>query len=185
MLEAPISKLSSSSAEAAPTPLPSTSVISGIVPNSNSGPFYLQFYTPPVCDIIEHAKQISHCNIASINSFPLHADFNHKSSEYMNQVIAKCWSHSLSIPDGRYWLLTGIKSNVCNGSQMVVAFFYTGSNAITSIFPEVFKKEVLHTAAVLTVTAVIFKYPSLFTCWVIHRLKLPWTRWLWRVMRWP
>ena len=90
MLEAPISKLSSSSAEAAPTPLPSTSVISGIVPNSNSGPFYLQFYTPPVCDIIEHAKQISHCNIASINSFPLHADFNHKSSEYMNQVIAKC-----------------------------------------------------------------------------------------------
>jgi len=46
-LEGPISKMSSS-AEAAPTPLPATSVISGIVPNSNSDPSHLQFYTPPV-----------------------------------------------------------------------------------------------------------------------------------------
>ncbi|KAI6010125.1 hypothetical protein EDC04DRAFT_2906180 [Pisolithus marmoratus] len=88
-LEGPISKTSSSSTKAAPTPLLATSVASGIVPNSNSDPSHLQFYTLLVRDIIKHAKQISHCNIVSINSFPLHAEFNHKAPEYMNEAIAK------------------------------------------------------------------------------------------------
>ncbi|KAI6040682.1 hypothetical protein EDC04DRAFT_2893864 [Pisolithus marmoratus] len=91
-LEGPISKTSSSSTKAAPTPLLATSVTSGIVPNSNSDPSHLQFYTLPVHDIIKHAKQISHCDIASINSFPLHAEFNCKAPEYMNEAIAKCHS---------------------------------------------------------------------------------------------
>ncbi|KAI5994538.1 hypothetical protein EDC04DRAFT_2910537 [Pisolithus marmoratus] len=101
-LEGPISKTSSSSTEATPTPLLATSVTSGIVPNSNSDPSHLQFYTLPVRDIIEHAKQISHCDIASVNSFPLHAEFNHKAPEYMNEAIAEHCSQGLAIPS-RWW----------------------------------------------------------------------------------
>ncbi|KIM51906.1 hypothetical protein SCLCIDRAFT_33079 [Scleroderma citrinum Foug A] len=54
-----------------------TSIASGVMPKGNSDPSHLQFYTPPVHDIIEHAKQISHCDIALVNLFPLCVDFNH------------------------------------------------------------------------------------------------------------
>ncbi|KAI6039189.1 hypothetical protein EDC04DRAFT_3141040 [Pisolithus marmoratus] len=217
-LEGPISKMSSSSTKAAPTPLLATSVTSGIVPNSNSDPSHLQFYTPLVHDIIEHAKQISHCNIASINSFPLHAKFNCKAPEYMNKAIAKRCSQGLAIPGG-WWpqyspditkLLWEDHGNWCSAlkkkartfihehyewdpqncrpinaklakslldhgnflrhgvdaeghmnnlvhpalSGLIINFFYMGSNAITSIFPEVFEKEVPCTAVVLTATTI-------------------------------
>ena len=98
--EGPISKTSSST-ETVPTPLPATSIASGIVPNSNSDPSHLQFYTPSVRDIIERAKQISHCDIASVNSFPLRVDFNRKAPEYMNEAIAERHSRGLPIPDGK------------------------------------------------------------------------------------
>jgi len=98
-LEVPISKMSSSSTEAAPSPLLVTSVASGIVSNSNSDPSHLQFYTPSVRDIIECTKQISYCDITSVNSFPLCADFNHKAPEYINEAIAECRSRGLQIPD--------------------------------------------------------------------------------------
>ncbi|KAI6038073.1 hypothetical protein EDC04DRAFT_2604353 [Pisolithus marmoratus] len=101
-LEGPINETTLSFAEAAPIPLPVTSVASGIVPNSNSDPSHLQFYTPPIHDTIKHAKQISHCDIASINSFPLHADFSHKAPKYVNEAIAECHSQGLAIPDG-WW----------------------------------------------------------------------------------
>ncbi|KAI6043347.1 hypothetical protein EDC04DRAFT_3138544 [Pisolithus marmoratus] len=39
-------------------------------------------------------------------------------------------------------------------SGLIIDFFYMGSNAITSIFPEVFEKEVPHTAVVLAATAI-------------------------------
>jgi len=77
------------------------------MPDGNSDPSQLQFYTPPVCDIIERAKQISHCNIVSVNSFPLHADFNHKASEYMNEAIAERCSRGLVIPNGRCTSIQG------------------------------------------------------------------------------
>lgn len=99
-LDGPISKTSLST-EAAPIPQPATSVASGIVPNSNSDPSHLQFYTAPVRDIIERAKQISHCDLASVNSFPLRADFNRKAPEYMNEAIAERRSRGLPIPNGR------------------------------------------------------------------------------------
>ena len=41
-----------------------------IVPE-NADPLQLQSYPPAVRDIIERAKQFSHCDIASVNSFPL------------------------------------------------------------------------------------------------------------------
>jgi len=80
-------------------PLHTTSV-SGIMPNNNSDLSQLQHYTPPICDIIECAKQISHCDLASVNSFLLCADFNRKVVEYINEAIAEhCSRHSL-IPQG-------------------------------------------------------------------------------------
>ena len=38
---------------------------------NNADPSQLQSYPPMVCDIIERTKQFSHCDIASVNSFPL------------------------------------------------------------------------------------------------------------------
>ncbi|KIM57139.1 hypothetical protein SCLCIDRAFT_29085 [Scleroderma citrinum Foug A] len=100
----PISQASLADVDPSPSqPKPTAvSIASGVMPEGNSNPSQLQFYTPPVCDIIEHAKQISHCDIASVNLFPLHVDFNHKATEYMNKVIAECRSRGLLIPKG-WW----------------------------------------------------------------------------------
>ena len=103
-LETPIptSQLAPSTMDAVPTPShPLPSAISGTMPDGNADPSQLQFYTPPVRDIIECAKQISHCDIASVNSFPLRVDFNRKASEYMNEAIAERRSQGLLILSGR------------------------------------------------------------------------------------
>ena len=73
-----------------------------IVPD-NADPLQLQSYPPVVHNIIEHAKQFSHCDITSVNSFPLQPDFNHKVVEYINEAIAERRSHGLPIPDGNYF----------------------------------------------------------------------------------
>lgn len=41
-------------------------------------------------------------------------------------------------------------------SGLVIDFFYTGSNAIASIFPKVFENEVPRTVVAFAATAVIF-----------------------------
>ncbi|KIK74988.1 hypothetical protein PAXRUDRAFT_19373 [Paxillus rubicundulus Ve08.2h10] len=74
---------------------------SGTLPDNND-PSQLQFYAPSIHDIIKHAKQFSHCDIASVNSFPLCPDFNNKAIEYMNEAIAERRSRGLPIPDG-WW----------------------------------------------------------------------------------
>jgi len=71
------------------------------MPDGNSDPSQLQSYTPLVRNIIECAKQISHCDIVSVNSFPLRADINRKASKYMNEAIAERRSRGLVIPNGR------------------------------------------------------------------------------------
>ncbi|KAI6030144.1 hypothetical protein EDC04DRAFT_2898662 [Pisolithus marmoratus] len=84
-------------------PLPAaTSTTSGRMSNANSDLSQLQFYSPSVHDILEHAKQISHCDLVAVNSFPLHADFSHKASEYIVKAIVECHSKGLLIPDG-WW----------------------------------------------------------------------------------
>ena len=82
-------------------PPPASPTTAGIMPDGDSDPSQLQFYTPPVHDIIECAKQISHCDIASVNSFLLHVDFNRKAFEYMNEAIAERHSRGLPILNGR------------------------------------------------------------------------------------
>ncbi|KAN0088661.1 hypothetical protein V8E55_005718 [Tylopilus felleus] len=62
----------------------------------------LQLYPLSICDIIKRAKQFSHCDIAAINSFPLHLDFNNQAVEYINKAIAEHHSRGLPISDG-WW----------------------------------------------------------------------------------
>ncbi|KAF8545930.1 hypothetical protein OG21DRAFT_1491756 [Imleria badia] len=62
----------------------------------------LHFYPPAIRDIIEHAKQFSHCNLASINSFPMCPQFNTKASEYINEAIVERRRRGLVIPNG-WW----------------------------------------------------------------------------------
>lgn len=64
-------------------------------------PSQLQFYEPAVRDIIERAKQFSHCDAASINAFPLRVEFNKRAQEYMEEAIMERRSRLLIIPDGK------------------------------------------------------------------------------------
>ena len=67
----------------------------------NADPSQLHSYPPAVRDVIERAKQFSHCDIASINSFPFRQDFNETAVEYINEAIAERHSRGLSVPDGK------------------------------------------------------------------------------------
>ncbi|KAI5994951.1 hypothetical protein EDC04DRAFT_2613083 [Pisolithus marmoratus] len=51
-------------------------------------PWKIQFYKPVVQDVLEHTKQFSYCNTASINSFLLHAHFNIKAIKACQSVMA-------------------------------------------------------------------------------------------------
>ncbi|KAI6001903.1 hypothetical protein EDD15DRAFT_2361265 [Pisolithus albus] len=194
------------------------SATSGMTSDSNSDPSQLQFYSPSVRDIIERAKQISHCDIAAVNSFPLRADFNHKACDYVVEAIAERRSKGLLIPDGwwpdyttgitkllwedlgnwrsslkkkarffvrdRYewdpqnrrdvnagiarkllergdFLKDGVDENGHTNnlahpalSALIIEFFYTGTNAMANVFPEVFQNEVPRPAVALAATAI-------------------------------
>ena len=69
--------------------------------NDNGDPSQLNFYPPVVRDIIERAKQFSHCDLASINSFPLRPHFKTKASEYVNEAIAECRNLGLLVLEGK------------------------------------------------------------------------------------
>ena len=84
--------------------------IPDIVPE-NADPSQLQYYPPAVRDIIERVKQFSHCDIASVNSFPLRPDFNQKAVEYINEAIAKRRGHGLPIPDGKYSMTRNVTTS--------------------------------------------------------------------------
>ena len=91
-----------SSATADPKPQPSqenSTTLQAITQGTTVGPtmdgsepWQLQYYDPPTCDIIEWAKQFSHCNATLINPFPVHANFSVKAIEYIDEVIAERWS---------------------------------------------------------------------------------------------
>ena len=49
----------------------------------------LQYYNLPTHDMIERAKQFSHCDAASINPFPIRVMFNTKAVEYIDEAIAE------------------------------------------------------------------------------------------------
>ena len=90
-IEAPISShLREAVTQPPPTDsnsLPAARLASFSVHTYSGDPSQLSFYSPPVHDIIKHAKQISHCDLASLNSFLLCPQFNTKASEYIDEVI--------------------------------------------------------------------------------------------------
>lgn len=57
--------------------------------SEQSEPWKIQFYKPAVHNVIEQAKQFSHCNAASINAFPVHAQFTVKAAEYIEEAISE------------------------------------------------------------------------------------------------
>ena len=63
-------------------------------------PWQIQFYEPAVHDIIKWAKQFSHCDAASVNAFPVRAQFNVKAAEYIEEAINKRQSQGLFVLDG-------------------------------------------------------------------------------------
>ena len=68
--------------------------------SERSEPWQIQFYEPAVRDIIERAKQFSHCDAASVNAFPVRAQFNVKAAEYIKEAINERQSQGLFVPDG-------------------------------------------------------------------------------------
>ena len=66
-----------------------------------SEPWQLQYYDPPTWDVIEHVKQFSHCDAASIEPFPVRAAFNTKAIEYINESIAERRARGLIVSDGK------------------------------------------------------------------------------------
>lgn len=104
--QCPQAALSSADANS-PANLPANSLPQSVVRSATSGvhlnnvdPSQLHFYPPAVCDIIERAKQFSHCDLASINSFPMRPQFNTKASKYINKAIVERRRRGLVIPNG-------------------------------------------------------------------------------------
>ncbi|KAF8119566.1 hypothetical protein EV363DRAFT_1305046 [Boletus edulis] len=62
----------------------------------------LQYYSPSIHDIIEHAKQFSHCDAVSINAFLMRPTFNSKVVEYINKVITEHQQRCLNVSNG-WW----------------------------------------------------------------------------------
>ena len=65
-----------------------------------SEPWQIQFYDPAVRDILERAKQFSYCDAASVNAFPLRAQFNIKAAEYVEEAISERQSQGLFVGEG-------------------------------------------------------------------------------------
>lgn len=72
----------------------------------HSDPWQLHFYDPSTRDVIERAKQFSHCDSASIDPFPIRASFNTKAVEYIDEAIAERRARGLIITDGKFCILT-------------------------------------------------------------------------------
>jgi len=64
-------------------------------------PWQLQYYDPPTRDVIERAKQFSHCDATSINPFPNCATFNTQAVEYIDEAIAERRAQGLIVSDGK------------------------------------------------------------------------------------
>ncbi|KAF8833490.1 hypothetical protein BDN67DRAFT_1017496 [Paxillus ammoniavirescens] len=138
-----------------------------------SDPWQLQFYDVVTCDIIKRAKQFSHCNVVSINTFPLCANSTSRLSSISTRLLqndnlmACWWSHygsgitRLLWEDLRNWHSAlkkkahGHTNNLAHPvlSGLVVDFFYTGATSIGKLFPEVFESKVPRVAVAMAITA--------------------------------
>ncbi|KAG9310022.1 hypothetical protein JVU11DRAFT_10059 [Chiua virens] len=115
-----------------------------------ANPSQLQFYEPAICDIIEQAKQFSHCDTASINAFPHQVEFNKLALEYVKEATQERRTQSLFVPNGWWPQYTndicklGKTNNLAHPvlAGLVMDFFYGDDKSIGKQFPEVFSVEV-------------------------------------------
>ncbi|KAF9227895.1 hypothetical protein BS17DRAFT_813771 [Gyrodon lividus] len=145
-LETPISTLVQSSAQqsssATDVNLPSAahpvativSNTSGTLPDNND-PLQLQFYVPSVRDIIERAKQFSHCNIASLweDIGNWQSSLKEKARSYVRERYK--WD-----PENRRTVNADIAKKLLD----------RGPNSMGNLFPKVFEKEVPRATIKLT-----------------------------------
>ncbi|KIK18556.1 hypothetical protein PISMIDRAFT_109219, partial [Pisolithus microcarpus 441] len=123
-------------------------------------PWQLHFYKPVVQDILEHAKQFSHCDAASINAFPLRPHFNTKVVEYVEEAISERLLCSLSVSnDCGVFLRDGVDeyghtNNLAHPALagLIINFFYMGSSSLRQLFLEVFRMEVLRVTVAIAAT---------------------------------
>ena len=66
-----------------------------------SEPWQLQYYNPLTHDVIEHAKQFSHCDAASIDPFPICVTFNTKAVKYIDEAITERQAQGLIVSNGK------------------------------------------------------------------------------------
>lgn len=79
-------------------------------------PWQLQYYDPPTRDVIDRAKQFSHCDAASINAFPARVAFGSRAKEYIDEAIEERRSCGLAISDGKLRAdMMLITTNWCSG----------------------------------------------------------------------
>ncbi|KAL4069014.1 hypothetical protein J3A83DRAFT_4534888 [Scleroderma citrinum] len=152
LIHPPISKMSSST-DVTPTPHPAPSVTSGIMPNSNSDPSQLHFYTLLLLEDLGNwqsvLKKKAHTFICE------HYEWDPQNHCPANTKIArKLLDHGNFLKHGVD--VEGHTNNPAHPtlSGLIIDFFYTGTNAIASIFPEVFKNKVPHAAVVFTATTI-------------------------------
>ena len=69
--------------------------------NEGTEPWQIHFYEPAIHDILERAKQFSHCDAASVNAFPLRVQFKNKAVEYVEEAISERCACGLLVTDGR------------------------------------------------------------------------------------
>ncbi|KAL4072387.1 hypothetical protein V8B97DRAFT_2023551 [Scleroderma yunnanense] len=127
--------------------------MSSIMPDNNSDLLQLQHYAPSIHDIIECAKKISHCNIASVNSFPLCWDPQkcHQSNANITRQLLEC-SRFLKHGVDKESHTNNLTHPTLSG--LIIDFFYTSANAMANLFLEIFWNEVPHAAIVFATTAI-------------------------------
>ncbi|KAI6114581.1 hypothetical protein EDD16DRAFT_1521005 [Pisolithus croceorrhizus] len=135
-------------------------------------PWKLQYYDPSTHDIIDHAKQFSHCDTMSINAFPVHSTFNAKTIDYIEEAIAEhrmqhphisegLWPYRCLLGNGGLFLKNGVDdeghaNNLTHPvlTGLIADFFYSGSTSVSQLFPEVFSPEVPRVAMAIATTAI-------------------------------
>jgi len=65
-------------------------------------PWQIQFYKPAVQDILEHAKEFSHCDATFVNAFPVCGHFNSLAVKYVEEAISERQSRGLPVSNGKF-----------------------------------------------------------------------------------
>ncbi|KAI6046663.1 hypothetical protein EDC04DRAFT_2597798 [Pisolithus marmoratus] len=124
-----------------------------------SEPWQLQCYDPSTHNIIDHAKQFSHCDTASINTFPPSTTLRKQSLsiKHDTSTFQRVGGHIMQWESPGYLFLKdgindeGHANNLAHPALagLIINSFYTSSTLLGQLFPEVFSPEVPRLKVVL------------------------------------